>query len=123
TIRKETLMLALTTTLVFTPTLAGLAAQKASSGMPDFVDALKSTPGCLGVELAQTISGKQVIFAWFANKKAVLDWYYSETHQHLAGQFFPNRQARRPLAEIPDDDQPVMAIASITPSNTAKTSP
>src|SRR5439155_21909338 len=49
----------------------------------DLVGALKASPGCLGVETARTASGKQVIFAWFENKKAVLTWYYSDTHVAL----------------------------------------
>src|SRR5262245_24256612 len=53
----------------------------APQGMPDLVAGLKATPGCLGVELARTQSGKQAIFAWFENKQAALKWYYSTTHQ------------------------------------------
>ena len=32
------------------------------------------------METAQTVSGKQVIFAWFESKEAVLRWYYSGMH-------------------------------------------
>jgi len=110
----------LTTALVLAPALAGTAAQKPAAGLPDFMDALQSTPGFLGAEKAQTASGKLVIFAWFENKKSVLAWYYSETHQHLASQFVPDRKAHTPLANIPDDGQPIMAIATITPSGTPK---
>src|SRR5438046_2328865 len=49
-------------------------------GFPDFVSALKAAPGCLGVEAARTQSGKNVVFAWFENKQAVLNWYYSDVH-------------------------------------------
>jgi hypothetical protein len=52
----------------------------------DLVGALKASPGCLGVETARTASGKQVIFAWFENKKTVLTWYYSDTHVALMQQ-------------------------------------
>src|SRR5262245_56742972 len=52
-------------------------------GIPDLIAMLKATPGCLGVDAARTMSGKQVIFAWFENKKAVLNWYYSDGHQRL----------------------------------------
>src|SRR5262245_39549935 len=41
----------------------------------DLVKGLKETPGCLGVETARTSSGKNVIFAWFEGKEAVIDWY------------------------------------------------
>jgi hypothetical protein len=85
------------------------------AGFPDLVAALKSSPGCLGVETAQTSSGKQVIFAWFEDKKAALKWYYSDVHRDLMKQFFPNlKRDAKPLADIADDSGPVMAIASIT---------
>ena len=90
-------------------------------GFPDLVGALKATPGVLGVETAQTSSGKQVIFAWFENKKAVMAWYYSPTHRSLQKAFAPDSPDRTPMADIPDDGSPVMAIASLTmtgaPSN------
>jgi hypothetical protein len=84
------------------------------SGLPDLVGALKEIPGCLGVETAKTASGKSVIFAWFEDKKAALKWYYSDTHVALMKQFFPERKGRKPLADVPDDSGPIMAIASIT---------
>jgi hypothetical protein len=41
-----------------------------------------SHPGdVLGIETAKTEGGKQVIFAWFEDKKAARKWYYSNTHQ------------------------------------------
>src|SRR5260370_42318609 len=55
---------------------------------------LKATPGCLGVETAKTDSGKQVVFAFFENKKAVLAWYNSPTHQKLVGLLNPNRSKK-----------------------------
>jgi hypothetical protein len=90
------------------------AAQK-GKGFPDLIGALKASPGCLGVETAKTDSGKQVIFAWFEDKKAALAWYYSDTHQEVMKRFFPNAQRPgKPLADVPDDSGPIMAIASIT---------
>src|SRR2546425_5550816 len=81
------------------------------AGFPDLVAALKATPGCLGVETAKTDSGKQVIFAWFEDKKAALKWYYSDTHKAVIKQFFPNRKlSDHPLAGVPDDGGPVMAV-------------
>lgn len=85
------------------------------AGFPDLVGALKATPGCLGVETAKTDSGKQVIFAWFEDKKAALKWYYSDTHQALMKRFFPNAKgARKPLEDVSEDSGPIMAVASIT---------
>jgi hypothetical protein len=88
--------------------------QEQSKGFPDLVASLKASPGCLGVETAKTGSGKQVIFAWFEDKKAVLKWYHSDTHQQVMKQFFPGREYSKPLKEVPDNSGPIMAIASIT---------
>jgi hypothetical protein len=85
--------------------------------LPDLAGGLKATPGCLGVESARTSSGKMVIFAWFEDKKAALRWYNSEMHQQLVKMAGPPPTGRAPLAGIPDDSGPIMAIASLTPSN------
>jgi hypothetical protein len=84
------------------------------NGFPDLIAGLKSTPGCLGVETAMTAGGKNVIFAWFEDKKAVLKWYYSETHQAAMRLSFPGAKPDAPLQGVPDDVGPIMAIASIT---------
>jgi hypothetical protein len=81
---------------------------------PDLGEGLRKTDGCLGVDSARTESGKQVIFAWFKDKRAVLDWYHSDMHEGVMNKFFPNRPDREPLADIPDDSGPILAIASIT---------
>ena len=87
-------------------------------GMPDLVAMLKATPGCLGVDAARTLSGKNVIFAWFENKKAVLNWYYSEGHQHLIKTLASGgNPGRTPLADIADDSGPILTIASLTISD------
>ena len=83
-------------------------------GFPDLEEGLKSVPGCLGVETAQTSSGKSVIFAWFEDKQAVLKWYNSEMHQQVLQQFFADSEHQPPLHGVPDDSGPIMAIASIT---------
>jgi hypothetical protein len=106
--------------LIFGPTMAAgqqpQPAQSPAGGFPDLVAALKASPGCLGVETARTSSGKQVIFAWFENKKAVLTWYYSDTHRSLQKMLAPGSPERTPMADVPDDGNPVLAIASLTPS-------
>ena len=113
--KKEILAAAVLALVISVPALATLRAQgPAGAGLPDFVGALKTTPGVLGVELARTMSGKQVIFAWFENKQAVLKWYYSDTHQALMLQFGSKRRASGPMADVPDDGRPILAIASIT---------
>lgn len=87
----------------------------AMAGFPDLVKGLKETPGCLGVETAQTSSGKLVIFAWFEDKKAAMAWYKSDMHTGAMEQFFGGPSGRAPMADVPDD-VPLMTIASITPS-------
>jgi hypothetical protein len=91
---------------------------QAPQGAPanlDLVGALKATPGVLGVEAARTQSGKQVLFAWFANKKAALDWFYSDAHQSMMRTFMSGvSTGRQPLADVPDDGRPILAIASLT---------
>lgn len=89
--------------------------RQAGESMPDLVEALKASRGCLGVELARTQSGKNVIFAWFQDKQAVLRWYFSEPQQQVLDRFFPGRQVTdRTLDEVPDDAGPIMVIASVT---------
>jgi len=105
------------------------------AGTNDLVAAIKATPGCLGTETATTSSKKQVIFAWFANKKAVLDWYYSDYHQsqmavleQAVEKANPPDAAKKegsgydhePLAHVPDDAGPILCIACITPGTGQK---
>src|SRR5471032_3155742 len=90
-------------------------APPAPAGLPDLVGALKATPGVLGVDAAQTMSGKQVIFAWFENRQAVLNWYNSDVHRKVMNGFAPGpRRPDGPLAGIKDDSGPILAIASLT---------
>jgi len=105
--------------LLFGPAVVGAqtraAAPPAGGGFPDLVGALKATPGVLGVDAAQTQSGKQVIFAWFENKAAVMTWYNSELHRGLMSSLGggPPR-AEAPLSGIKDETIPVLAVASVT---------
>jgi hypothetical protein len=103
--------------LLFGPALLAGQTKGPPPGTPDLVGALKATPGVLGVETARTASGKQVIFAWFENKKAALTWYYSDTHRAVQKMFAPGAPPRTPMADVPDDGSPVLAIASLTPSD------
>lgn len=112
--KKEITLVLLLTSLLMTPSLIAQQAQNSAAAFPDLVAALKAVPGCLGVETARTASGKQVIFAWFENKKALLDWYYSPVHQQVMTQFFPGAPARTPMPDVADDGRPILAIASLT---------
>jgi hypothetical protein len=67
------------------------------------------------VETASTQSGKEVIFAWFEDKKAVLAWYNSPTHRGLTGALIARRDGDyEPLAKVPEDCGPIMVVASLT---------
>ncbi|RIK69329.1 MAG: hypothetical protein DCC65_00885 [Planctomycetota bacterium] len=106
-------------TILATLAASGCAGPKSApgqppGGFPDLPAALRNTPGCLGVETARTSSGKNVIFAWFENKKAVENWYYSKLHRESMRTFFPGAGAGKPLEGIPDDAGPILTIASIT---------
>lgn len=97
---------------------------QAEGGFPDLASGLKTTPGCLGVEMARTASGKNLIFAWFQDKRAVMRWYGSEMHQQAMDTFFPHNESapdhHAPLEGLADDFGPVMAIASITMADQSK---
>jgi hypothetical protein len=88
--------------------------------MPDLVAGLKAIDGCLGVETARTRSGKNVIFAWFRDRKAALQWYYSEVHMGAMDLLMDEDAATRPLAHVPEDSGPIMVIASLTPADERK---
>ena len=90
------------------------ADKSALKAIPDLVAALKVAPGCLGVETAATSSGKQVIFAWFEDKKAVVKWYYSDVHKQVMKELTPGITNPNPLKEIAEDSGPIMVIASVT---------
>jgi hypothetical protein len=93
-------------------------ANDGDKAFPDLVAALKESPGCLGVETARTASGKSVIFAWFEDKKAAQAWYHSDTHRLVMKRFLPDaKRAGKPLAGVPDDSGPILAIASVTPND------
>lgn len=111
---KEIVAATVLATTIFAPGFAAFAQAPAAPPNPIMAlpEALKATPGCLGVEMAQTSSGKMVIFAWFENKKAALAWYYSQTHQMLV-KMGGGARPRGPMADVPDDGKPIMAIASV----------
>lgn len=83
--------------------------------MMNLPKAVADTPGCLGVELAQTASGKNVIFAWFENKKAAERWYWSETHQQVMRLAGAEPGEKEPMTGVPEEG-PILVIASITQS-------
>ncbi|HEY3132400.1 MAG TPA: antibiotic biosynthesis monooxygenase [Acidobacteriota bacterium] len=92
----------------------GKESRQAMANYPDLIGGLKAVKGCLGVEAARTQSGKNVIFAWFEDKEAVLRWYYSDMHKAAVQKFFPGFVLPEPMKDIPNDSGPILAIASIT---------
>ena len=89
-------------------------AQRTPGGFPSVVKALRAAPGCLGVETGQTASGRQVIFAWFEGKKALVDWYHSDVHQRAMRSVFPNQRFdSEPLPDLAEDSGPILAIVSV----------
>jgi hypothetical protein len=118
TIREFVLAVALAA-IVFSPAAVVTFAQApAQQKLPDLVGALRATPGVLGVDAGQMVSRKQVIFAWFENKQAVLNWFYSDAHQAYMRTITPGAGGgRKPLADIADNGGPILAIASLTMSD------
>ena len=83
-------------------------------GFPRVVEALKATPGCLGVDTGETASGRRVIFAWFDSKKSLVGWYHSEAHQKAMKTVYPNQTFdREPLPDMAEDAGPILAIVSV----------
>ena len=90
------------------------AAQTPPLDFRDVVRAARSAPGVLGVDTGQTASGRQVIFAWFEDKKSIVAWYRSEVHQKAIKSVFPDRTFdREPLPDLPENSGPILAIVSI----------
>jgi hypothetical protein len=97
-------------------------AQSPGPRFPDVVGALKTSPGVLGVDTAQTSSGKRVIFAWFEGKKALVDWYHSDAHQQAMKTVFPTLTVDgQPLPDLPDDSGPILTIVSVRFSDAPRT--
>jgi hypothetical protein len=106
------------------PTISKLQTQEPKPvakkpALPDMLKALKDSPECLGYETAFTSSGKQVIFAWFKDKKAVVTWYRGQLHKDMMG-LMDAEPSRKALTELKEEDGPVLVVASITPSLTPK---
>ncbi len=112
---------------------ASTVAQEGKGGPPglqdvggELVAALKTSPGCFGVETGGFESGKLAIFAWFQDKESLLTWYRSDVHQGVMASmragFAKAKEGKEaaaphaPLAFVPDDVGTILCIATITPS-------
>jgi hypothetical protein len=103
-------------------TTPALAQTPPGGGFPNVLGALKSAPGCLGVETGQTSSGRRVIFAWFESKKALVAWYHSDAHQRAMKSVFPNQTFdRQPLPDLAEDSGPILTIVSVKFADPSKT--
>jgi quinol monooxygenase YgiN len=107
-------------TLWATLPMSGFA-QEPQPGFAALLDAARAHPGCLGIDTGRTASGKQVIFAWFENKAALVSWYKSDAHQKAMKAAFPNQTFNRePLPDTPDDRGPILAIVSLKLNDSAR---
>lgn len=81
----------------------------------EMVAAMKAMPGCLGVELANTQSGKRVIMAWFENKAALKAWYDHEVHRKAMDtvELAAEGDQREPLDGVREDSGPLLAVAAM----------
>lgn len=80
------------------------------------VRALRASPGCMGVELSQTQSGKRAIFAMFEDRAAMIAWYRSAAHQDmLAKVSFYRDHAPTPGAGVAENAGPILVVATMTP--------
>jgi hypothetical protein len=98
--------------------LSPSSAQQLLPGQPDFgellVKAAKETPGFLGIERGRTTNGTVVIFAWFENKRALVNWYKSDFHQRAIKTAFPNQNIdREPIPDVPEDTGNILALVTL----------
>src|SRR5712691_2584845 len=100
-IRKELeLAIASVALTLFSAGLTPALAQPIPDAFRNVVIALRTWPGCLGVETGRTDSGRRVIFAWFENKKALVGWYDGEPHKKAQQAVFPDfKFDRTPLPD------------------------
>ncbi|MGH2625790.1 MAG: hypothetical protein ACRDHY_03970 [Anaerolineales bacterium] len=80
----------------------------------EIFDALRCIPGCLGVELAHSESGRHSILAWFEDKDALVRRYFSSFHKNLQRTYFPDETPGEPLAHVAYPGGPIITIASFT---------
>jgi len=75
----------------------------------------RTRPDFLGLKQLKPRAANKVLFAWFENKKGVLNWFYSDAHQSLMRMLAPGASSgRKPLNAIADDSGPILVIASLT---------
>lgn len=80
--------------------------------MGKLIGHLARSPGCLGVDSGQFRSGKGVIFAWFCDRDAAKEFYYSDIHQDAIARSGYAEGTGKPMAGIKNSDGPIMIVAS-----------
>ena len=119
--QRPIIHMALLASLVFVS--SSLAQQTAPPAQQEDVGAilvkgLRAIDGCLQVKTCDWDDGKQSIVAWFENKKAATAWFHSPTHQAIiGGKTDGSMDNMEPMQYIEDESQPIMVIASLTPSS------
>jgi hypothetical protein len=81
--------------------------------------ALKQTPGCLGADMARTEGGKFLMFAWFEDRRGLLNWYNGAAHKQAMKKYFGLDPSATPLKNVPDNGAPILVIASFTVADKA----
>jgi hypothetical protein len=124
--RSRTAVASLAVVTYLTCLAPSLGQQPPLPGQPGFgellIKAAKESPGCLGVETGRTTNGTLVIFAWFENKKALVDWYKSDFHQRAMKAAFPNQTINRePLPDVAENSGQILALVTLKLADTPPT--
>ena len=93
-ISMETTPIIVSATVTFPNHRGDWERESLPESMKIFLAKLEKQPGLLGVHALSSIDnrGMLVILTWWENKKALNDWFYSETHQAIIGQFYGKAQ-------------------------------
>ncbi len=84
---------------------------------------LRSFDGVLGVRAMRWEGeSREALFAWFEDKAAALDWYYSAEHVDAAEAMLTKSIDRQeePLAHVADDSGPLLIIFYVAADPTAE---
>lgn len=94
---------------------ANQPAQQAGDPGDILINALKASPGCLGVNACQWQDGRKSIFAWFKDKPSTVAWYNHPVHSYMMRGM--GSEPGKALQHVADDAGPIMVIATITESD------
>lgn len=89
-ISMETTPIIVSATVTFPNHRGDWERESLPESMKSFLAKLEKQPGLLGVHALSSIDnrGMLVILTWWENKKALNDWFYSETHRGIISQFY-----------------------------------